>query len=73
MLEVCRDCRFWVEIGLPHKGVCHRHAPQPLTTKGSENVAPQWPLTMEGDWCGEFEVRLGEPRISVDEISGRSA
>jgi len=45
----CKDCKWWKEFGPDESGGhCHRHAPKPEVG---------WPITVENDWCGEFEAK----------------
>lgn len=59
----CRDCRYWVP-GTSNKGYCRRRAPVPLPWTPSMGFAfsvsrkPCWPVTDQGDFCGEG-VRKG--------------
>jgi hypothetical protein len=57
--ESCGACRYWRKHGAhqpissrehaEYGGRCHRHPPS----------MDGWPVTLEADWCGEFEWLRG--------------
>lgn len=69
--EKCESCRFWQmttpkdpeEENSVAVGICRRYAPQPTPRLsrhirvGKEEYAdcPLWPLTLDAEWCGEWE------------------
>ena len=64
-LVECRDCRYWVPLGSGRKGLCRRKAPVPLPwtprSPFSVSLAPCWPVTERGDFCGEAVRKWSEP------------
>lgn len=54
----CSICAYWENMDGTF-GYCRRHAPSlstgtiPVDTRG--NYACAWPVTSNGDWCGEAE------------------
>jgi hypothetical protein len=55
----CADCKFWGAIGVSKQiGDCQKYPPKAFPPpKGSDvGVLTVWPMTEEGDWCGEFEA-----------------
>lgn len=59
----CETCRYWSKIS-DRSGACRRRAPMPLVT-GQADMDRDipgwagWPATVNNDWCGEYEVRVG--------------
>ena len=53
----CDDCRFWVPPRGYVSSPCRRRAP----ITHSEYGKPIWPATMKDDWCGDWEMRDGDP------------
>ncbi len=53
----CKDCRHWVDMlevsYIEGVGQCRKRAPL-ILIKGNSN----WPMTMNGDWCGEGSIAL---------------
>lgn len=57
----CDMCRFWYDQG-DGEGVCRRLAPTARTTRREEDDYqrfPVWPLTLDNEWCGEWEGKGG--------------
>ena len=65
MMGSCDECKFWVATRMPRQGACHRYAPQATGRDEGLLVPGQWPLTMESDWCGDFDPGTDEPGIEV--------
>ena len=69
-MEICKQCRFWLNWDSENTnlGECHRFPPRMATRhdSGPEGTAaitvrPEdggWPLTYPDDWCGEFQRPL---------------
>jgi hypothetical protein len=56
----CGTCRYWDELNKT-LGSCHRYAPRPVikeTTESRTSCAVLWPKTKEGEWCGEWSVKV---------------
>lgn len=59
----CANCRFWRGSSTyrTDHGLCQRHAPTPVPDSGRHyarelrGVWAAWPVTMAGDFCGDFE------------------
>lgn len=53
----CLACVFWVEAtergDTARNGVCRRMPPQILYDQ-EDGPLCLWPVTEDGDWCGEF-------------------
>lgn len=47
--ERCANCRFW------QPSVCKRHAP--VISGVSGDLRSSWPLVMDYDWCGDWEIK----------------
>ena len=60
----CEQCKFWEAPTDRTKveGVCHRHAPAHISTKGQG----LWPRTHPHGWCGEGEPKDEEASPSQD-------
>jgi hypothetical protein len=52
VLVQCSQCAFWAHMNASF-GLCHRHAPRPLS--GSDTVA-HWPQTYADEGCGDGVV-----------------
>ena len=63
--ELCRTCRFWLDMQHKGEGQCRRHAPQPRVSADNvrqpDDVNVVWPMMLDCDWCGEWQ---GEPEDS---------
>jgi len=57
--RACSECTFWNELD-GSKGECRRHAPQMIAFEVDEEVQfeSKFPITLQEDWCGDFE-RIG--------------
>lgn len=59
----CARCRWWdnkydIEEEENGTGVCRRHAPVATgrtTNEDDYERFPLWPLTLESEWCGDWE------------------
>lgn len=63
MLIECVNCRFWEPVKVLESGDlvgrCRRHAPAAVTVSNTDapDYEARWPLTRDGDGCGEYRVR----------------
>jgi len=60
--QCCGNCKFWLlDEDVDSKGRCRRHAPHvgdaQFDSFSREMNYTQWPLTVAGDWCGEWIER----------------
>lgn len=72
--ERCLDCRFWAGRFMVsadfHEGYCQRHAPslnllKLFQTGYQANAnATEWPMTLGGYWCGDFQRKPAEESSS---------
>jgi hypothetical protein len=68
MDPVCEKCRYWVETGGTDAGLvgeCHRNAPLPAlfdAASAGRIRCAAWPVTADGNWCGQFEERPMDTR-----------
>lgn len=48
---VCGKCTYH------HNGQCHRHPPRAIPVPCGDGwlVQTVWPVTADGDWCGDFQ------------------
>jgi hypothetical protein len=54
----CANCEFWRQRkGVPTNGFCQKNAPFPKVHSPRTTLFVSWPMTMEDDWCGEFQER----------------
>jgi hypothetical protein len=73
---LCGSCRFWQSNGTlseeegEQHGTCHRHAPRPTLSEEAGFVA--WPLTMELDFCGDWEDGVNKPLVGVSEMDSEA-
>lgn len=58
MSRTCENCIYWTrlaaDIGEPaYVGTCRRYAPRPHMKTIRSKPEPEWPQTVDDDWCGE--------------------
>jgi hypothetical protein len=60
----CRECKFWkrapdndYQTSPRNKGTCRAHPPVWLVV--ADSAATCFPVTHEGDWCGEGRSNHG--------------
>jgi hypothetical protein len=63
MSDACQTCRYWkIQVSGGAYGECRRSPPVIVEAEWLANpedeerdwLASRWPVTDEGDWCGEF-------------------
>jgi hypothetical protein len=54
----CANCEFWKQRrGVPTSGFCQKNAPLPEVHSPRTTLYVTWPITLEDDWCGQFQQR----------------
>jgi hypothetical protein len=63
--QYCETCRFSKARDDGHAEtymfMCRRYAPKPHPKRGDEFVETEWvwPLVLNDEWCGEYQIRVG--------------
>lgn len=63
--ESCARCRYWDQIN-EERGQCRRLSPRwhPDAVHGG-GVMGDWPQTLIGDWCGEWDYKMSSAQAPV--------
>lgn len=67
----CSNCAYWIIAAewADRGGECHRLAPS--LPKYIDGKLMEWPITREGDWCGQYATIGGRDREPGPFISPR--
>jgi hypothetical protein len=68
---ICERCRFWerhVDEKLGDYGFCRRHAPRAVAISKAAEFEARWPITHEGEWCGEHQYLCGSASVAADPV-----
>ncbi len=75
--ETCQNCRWWDQwTDHPNQGLCRVAAPASTNVTDDPEEAsprglgwcsyPEWPVTYDNDWCGEFAARTPLAVVGLD-------